>query len=587
MNFLTNLNLNKNELQNAVIQPLSSAPANPKEGQIYYNSTDKFIYRWDGAAWGPVGVVYNQESSTGVVITGLDDAGNVTTTDVTDLTLTGYTPVDDGYVSDGMTVEQAIKALDEAVKNAVAGGGEINQNAFSNVTVKKQSTATTAVAGATATTTISATSKTDTFTVASGNKWVDVGVDADTKQINIGHAQSGVSVGAYGDATHVAKVTVDAAGHVTEAESVAIVGAQYITGLTSDAQEQLNAKVPQTRTINSKALDADITLTYTDVGADAAGAADAVLGTAGDASTEATVYGARALAQEALDAAQAIDVPEYTIAKAETAQEGFLSSYYLTKDGAQVGEYINIPKDYLVKSASIKESTGDGDASGFPAGTKYIDFVVNTKTGSGTESHIYLNVEDLVDVYTAGNGIDISATNVVSAKVVAGNGLSVDADGIKMGAASADAAGAMSAAHYTKLEGIESGATKDTITLNGVTTQTPTFYAPATAGTAGQILEADAQGVPTWTTQPESFAFHKYTANNGALTAAGGAFTWEIPAATHGIANSVILIQVYEVASGEMVITDAVVNQTNYNVTIKINGEGTLAAGTYKAVLFG
>lgn len=587
MNFLTNLNLNKNELQNAVIQPLSAAPASPKEGQIYYNSNDKFIYCWDGTAWGPVGVVYNQESSTGVVITGLDDAGNVTTTEVVDLSLSGYTPVDDGYVSSDMTLEQAFKALDEAVKNAVAGGGEVNQNAFSNVAVKKQSTAITAIEGASANTTIAATSKTDTFSVASGNKWVDVGVDADSKQINIGHALSGAIAGDYGDATHVAKVTVDAAGHVTAAESVAIVGAQYITGLTSDAQEQLNEKVPQSRTVNGKALSADITLSYTDVGADESGAAAAVLGSDSDASTEATVYGARKLAQEALDAAQAIDVPEYTIVKAETAQDGFLSTYYLTKDGTQIGEYINIPKDYLVKSASIKESTGDGDASGFPAGTKYIDFVVNTKTGSGTESHIYLNVEDLVDVYTAGNGIEISAANVVSAKVVAGNGLSVDGDGIKMAAASGDTAGAMSAAHYTKLEGIEDGATADTITLNGVETKTPTFYAPTTAGTAGQILEADAQGVPAWTAQPESFAFHKYTANNGTLTASGGAFTWEIPAVTHGIANSVILIQVYEVASGEMVITDAVVNQTNYNVTIKINGAGTLAAGTYKAVLFG
>ena len=46
MNFLTNLNLNKNEIQNVVIQPLAVAPSNPKEGQIYYNSTDKFIYRY-------------------------------------------------------------------------------------------------------------------------------------------------------------------------------------------------------------------------------------------------------------------------------------------------------------------------------------------------------------------------------------------------------------------------------------------------------------------------------------------------------------------------------------------------------------
>lgn len=51
MDFLTNLNLNKNELQNAVIQNLSVAPSNPKAGQIYYNSTDKLIYQFDGTNW--------------------------------------------------------------------------------------------------------------------------------------------------------------------------------------------------------------------------------------------------------------------------------------------------------------------------------------------------------------------------------------------------------------------------------------------------------------------------------------------------------------------------------------------------------
>lgn len=57
MNFLTNLNLNKNQLQNAVIQPLAVAPSNPTEGQIYYNSSDKLIYQYSGVSggWKPVG----------------------------------------------------------------------------------------------------------------------------------------------------------------------------------------------------------------------------------------------------------------------------------------------------------------------------------------------------------------------------------------------------------------------------------------------------------------------------------------------------------------------------------------------------
>lgn len=645
MNFLTNLNLNRNELQNAVIQPLAVAPSSPKAGQIYYNSGDKFIYRFDGDNWSPIGVVYIQGSTAGAVITGLDGTGKVTTTNVVGLQLAGYTPVEGGYVSNNMTMQQALAALDIAVKNAVAGGGEINQNAWSNITVPAQSTNdTTEFAGQVAAATISATAKTDTFTVASGDKWTHVAADKTAKKVTVGHAFSGATAGNYGDATHVAKVAIDNAGHVTNAESVKIVGAEYITTLTSDAQAQLNAKVPNTRKVNNKALNADITLDAGDVGADAAGSAAAVLGISADDSDKATVYGARALAQKGIDAANnalgvangkvasvnnadasiviggtgvdptlkvnvstdadnalklttnglKVIVPdgaEYSMVKLAQARDGYLASYQMTKDGTNIGEVINIPKDYLVKSAEVKTSTGTGDPSGFPAGTKYIDFTVNTydtETGTGTESHIYLDVQSLVDVYTNGNGISISDANVISAKVKEANGLSLTANGIAMAAAGTSNAGAMSAAHYTKLEGIEDGATKDTITLNGSATKTPSFYAPVAAGSKGNILVSNGSGAPVWQSAPESF--HKYTAQNATLSANSGAFTWNIASSVHGVKNSSMLVQLYEVATGAQVIADIVVNQTNFNITITINdvaGAGTLSANTYKVVVIG
>lgn len=499
MNVLTSLNLNKNQLQNAVIQPLATPPSNPVEGQIYYNSSDKFIYRYNGTDWGPIGVVYSQGSTTGVVITGLDATGKVTTTNVTGLTLTGYQPVTDGYVTADMTMQQAFVALDTAVKNAVAGGGEVNQNAWSNITVKKQSTASTAIVGASADVTLRADAKTDTFSIASGNKWVDIAGEG--KEVTVGHSLSGVVAGTYGGATKSVKVAVDEAGHVTNAEEVAIA--------------------------------------------------------------------------------------EYSVVKLETATDGYLASYQLQKDGAPAGATINIPKDYLVKSASVKTATAD-DPSGFAEGTKYIDFVVNTydtDSGTGKESHIYLNVQDLVDVYTAGNGIEISEANAISVKVVAENGLSVDASGVKMGVASADANGAMDSTMVVKLNGIAEGATKNVITLNGAANANPSFYAPIDAGTQGQVLLSNGSGAPTWSAMPESF--HKYTATNEAITASGGTFSWSIPKTTHGIDSNAIIVQLYEVTTGAQVMADVTVDQTNYNVTITIVGTGTLATGTYRAVLFG
>lgn len=98
------------------------------------------------------------------------------------------------------------------------------------------------------------------------------------------------------------------------------------------------------------------------------------------------------------------------------------------------------------------------------------------------------------------------------------------------------------------------------------------------SGNTSQFLRGDG----TWA---EPLSVKKYVATNVALTASSGIFTWNITAATHGI-SSYPIVQIFEVSTGEMVLADVIVNNS-YQVTIKIVGTGTLAAGTYRVIIIG
>lgn len=107
---------------------------------------------------------------------------------------------------------------------------------------------------------------------------------------------------------------------------------------------------------------------------------------------------------------------QLTLTKEATATDGYFATYKLYNGATAVGDAINIPKDYLVKSASMKICSVPGVPETTPAlkvGEPYLDFVVNTVDSTGTDSHLYINVASLVDTYTEGDGINI-VDNVIS-----------------------------------------------------------------------------------------------------------------------------------------------------------------------------
>lgn len=102
----------------------------------------------------------------------------------------------------------------------------------------------------------------------------------------------------------------------------------------------------------------------------------------------------------------AVKVPAYTLTKSTSTD--YAAVYHLQKDGANVGEAINIPKDMVVESGKVVwGSYSDGTftpATDKKNATPYVELTL----ANSSANKIYIAVADLVNEHKAGTGISIT-----------------------------------------------------------------------------------------------------------------------------------------------------------------------------------
>ena len=122
-----------------------------------------------------------------------------------------------------------------------------------------------------------------------------------------------------------------------------------------------------------------------------------------------------------------------TISLTTASDPGDYAKVYELKQGGSLIGTIDIPKDIVVKEGKLVYGKWEGNE--FNENTEEIHYGDEPaiKLVLNNDNIIYINAKDLVDVYTAGNGINIE-DNVISIKYNAHSEdfLVVDADGIRV-----------------------------------------------------------------------------------------------------------------------------------------------------------
>lgn len=221
-----------------------------------------------------------------------------------------------------------------------------------------------------------------------------------------------------------------------------------------------------------------------------------------------------------------VEIPaaaEYGLASG-TPEEGFQSTYFLTKDGVELAgsARINVAKDQFLKAGSVKLCKAtDEPIEGLKIGDAYIDLELQEN-----DEHIYIPAKDLVNNYLAGTGIIVDANKIaIDETVVATKAFVEDLDSVKSGITSEKVATyeahiANSDIHVTTEDKAIWSAKQDTLNAeqlkavnSGITAEKLTELEAFTDGKLGKLTDEQLAAVNSGFTADDKSAMDSHIAN--------------------------------------------------------------------------